>query len=211
MVHGEGRATAARRPVRRRRSGEQIAAVILDAAWQELVETGWSGLRMEAVATRAGVSKASLYERWPSRGLLVRAAMQRQGDWWALEPDPTGDLETDLAGLLATVAAYLDGPGGEAMRGVASDPVVGAQAIGEERLLLVDAVLDRARSAGQLGSGAIPLIVRNAGVSLVIEHFLILGSPPGPQETQQMVSLMWAPALRAASRHEIDQGSTDGI
>ncbi|MET3963088.1 AcrR family transcriptional regulator [Marmoricola sp. OAE513] len=194
------RAPDASETTRRRRSGEQLAAAILDAAWEEITEAGWSGLRMEAVAARAGVSKASLYERWPSRGLLIRAAMQRQGSSWTLDPEFTGDLETDLLALLTSVAAYLTGPGGEAMRGVASDPVVGTNSIGEERVALVDAVLNNAQANDNLAAGEVPLIVRNAGISLVIEHFLFLGRPPGAEEMRQLVSLMWAPSIRAASQ-----------
>ncbi len=60
-----------------RRRGAQLEDAILDAAWAELVERGYSGLTLEGVAQRAGTSRPVLYRRWPSRATLATAALGR--------------------------------------------------------------------------------------------------------------------------------------
>jgi len=49
-----------------RRRGAELEAALLDAAWDELQAVGYAGLTMEAVADRAGTSRAVLYRRWPN-------------------------------------------------------------------------------------------------------------------------------------------------
>ncbi len=60
-----------------RRRGAALENAILDAAWQELTERGYSSLTLEAVAQRAGTSRPVLHRRWPSRTALAVAAMAR--------------------------------------------------------------------------------------------------------------------------------------
>ncbi|MEQ8832802.1 MAG: TetR/AcrR family transcriptional regulator [Alphaproteobacteria bacterium] len=44
---------------------------ILDAANQILSDAGYRGFSIEGVAAKAGVSKTSIYRRWPSKGALL--------------------------------------------------------------------------------------------------------------------------------------------
>ncbi len=60
-----------RRPLGRPRS-DRAHRAILDAARAELVEHGFSRLRLEHVAARAGVGKATIYRRWPSKEALAQ-------------------------------------------------------------------------------------------------------------------------------------------
>ena len=60
----------------RPRSVEADAA-ILDATLQLIDEDGLTGLSVEAVAARAGVGKATIYRRWPSKEALVASALGR--------------------------------------------------------------------------------------------------------------------------------------
>jgi len=59
-----------------RRRGAALEAAILDAAWRELEEHGYSAFTIEAVARRAGTSRPVLYRRWPTRVELAFAAME---------------------------------------------------------------------------------------------------------------------------------------
>ncbi|REF84532.1 TetR family transcriptional regulator [Methylovirgula ligni] len=60
-----------------RRRGAALEDAILDAAWDELVERGYSGLTLEGAAKRAGTSRPVLNRRWPSRLDLAAAALAR--------------------------------------------------------------------------------------------------------------------------------------
>ena len=53
--------------------GEPVVRGILAAALEELASAGYRALRIEDVATRAGVNKTTVYRRWPTKEDLVRA------------------------------------------------------------------------------------------------------------------------------------------
>ncbi|MEO3857968.1 TetR/AcrR family transcriptional regulator [Acrocarpospora sp. B8E8] len=74
-------------------------AAVLAAALELLAEVGYAGLAMEQVAARAGVSKASLYLRWPNKAALAAEAMQRRADVVPDIPD-TGSLAEDMRRFL---------------------------------------------------------------------------------------------------------------
>jgi len=93
------------------------------AARQLLVEVGWDGTSLSAVADRAGVSRPALYRRWPTKTHLVFDALfggsvdalpkdadQPPADWLRAAVDVSFALFADPAvragapGLLAVLA-----------------------------------------------------------------------------------------------------------
>jgi AcrR family transcriptional regulator len=87
-------------PPSRRRRGEALEGALLDAAWQELQEGGYSALTYDGVAARAGTSKPVLYRRWPGKVDLVLASMQHAGLFARRELPDTGDLRDDVLSSL---------------------------------------------------------------------------------------------------------------
>jgi len=76
---------------------EQVVRRVLDAAVVELARSGYAGFRMEAVASRAGVNKTTIYRRWPSRAALITALVSRMRTPIRESPLPdTGQVESDL-------------------------------------------------------------------------------------------------------------------
>jgi AcrR family transcriptional regulator len=74
--------------------GPATDAAILRAVIELLAEGGLHGTTVDAVAARAGVARATVYLRWPTRdALLAAAARQALGE--PLYP-LTGNLATDL-------------------------------------------------------------------------------------------------------------------
>lgn len=71
---------------------------VLAAALTVLADEGLAGFTMEAVARRAGASKATLYRRWSSTGALLVEAMD--GTFRPLPAPDTGNVRTDVAALL---------------------------------------------------------------------------------------------------------------
>lgn len=83
-----------------RRRGRTLENALLDAAWAELIERGYDEFTMEAVAARAGTSRAVLYRRWPGKQDLAMAALAHEvGKEVVVAPD-TGSLRGDVIGLL---------------------------------------------------------------------------------------------------------------
>lgn len=62
-------------PRRRRRTSEEVADLILDAAAVEFEAGGYSGATTAAIARRAGVTEAQIFRFWPSKQHLFRAAI----------------------------------------------------------------------------------------------------------------------------------------
>lgn len=95
-------APAARAPIPR---GERARERVLRAALAVLADQGLPGFTMEAVAHRAGASKATVYRRWTSQATLLVDAMDL-----ASQPFPlpaTGQLRTDLIDLVSRLEALL--------------------------------------------------------------------------------------------------------
>ena len=59
---------------------EQLRQVMLDAAFELLVESGWSRLRMAHVAAHAGVSRQTLYNEFPDKQALGEALAGREAE-----------------------------------------------------------------------------------------------------------------------------------
>jgi AcrR family transcriptional regulator len=84
---------------RGRPRSERSHRAILDAANEILGESGFVDLTIDEVAQRAGVSKATIYRRWPTKGMLVFEAFS--ADFLAKQPLPdTGSLRGDLLAAL---------------------------------------------------------------------------------------------------------------
>lgn len=65
------------RPPRRRRDAAAARALILDAAERQLVRAGPSGLRLQEVASGAGVSHPTVLHHFGNREALVKAVITR--------------------------------------------------------------------------------------------------------------------------------------
>ncbi len=99
--------SAAEQPARRgrpRKPGTREA--VIDAFVTLIGERGYAGASMDEVAERAGVSKATIYRRWPSRDALIVDVHQAMVD--ESDARDTGSLEGDLLALLDRVAGMLE-------------------------------------------------------------------------------------------------------
>lgn len=72
----------------------------MEAALQELMESGYSGLSMDKVAARAGVSKASIYRRWASREDMILDAWRFMNPHGEKHLIDTGSLRGDLYAMV---------------------------------------------------------------------------------------------------------------
>ena len=79
---------------------------VLQAALQVLDQHGLAGFTMEAVARRAGASKATLYRHWPTSGALLVDAMD--ATFHPMAVPNTGRVETDVAEVLTTFVTLLE-------------------------------------------------------------------------------------------------------
>ena len=91
---------------------EQRREQLIDAALSVILEQGYGGVSIEAVARVAGVTRPVVYDHFPNLGRLLHALVERE-ERWSLEqldkvvPDDPGDR--DPIELLASgVRRFLD-------------------------------------------------------------------------------------------------------
>lgn len=93
---------AATTPRRGRPRAEGLDEALLDVTLDLAGEVGIHGMSMDDLAQRAGVSKATIYRRWPSKERLVLEALNH-----AMRPFDlidTGTLRNDLDAYLVELA-----------------------------------------------------------------------------------------------------------
>jgi AcrR family transcriptional regulator len=98
-----------------RRRSEKSRTAIVTATRELLLERGFDGLTIEAVAARAGVGKQTIYRWWPSRPALVADVMLEDADKILASVNHTDDLAADLVGWVRKLAASLTTTRGSAM------------------------------------------------------------------------------------------------
>jgi AcrR family transcriptional regulator len=87
-----------------------IENAVAEAAVAEIAEKGLDATTMEGIADRSGVSKATLYRRWPNKTAVLYFLADQLVD--VIEPADTGDLRKDLLTVFEPLAqqSYGDGP-----------------------------------------------------------------------------------------------------
>lgn len=83
---------------------QKARKAILSAVRETLLSDGYAGLRVESVAARAGVSKATIYRWWPTRGALALEAAEPDISIGTVPEslNPLADVETAIDQLIDT-------------------------------------------------------------------------------------------------------------
>ena len=92
-------------PRRGRPRSKKFDESILAATLELAGEVGIKGMSMDELAQRAGVSKATIYRRWPSKEILVLQALQ--SSLQPLDDVDTGEVVEDLRLCLGQMIARM--------------------------------------------------------------------------------------------------------
>ena len=167
-------------PMRGRPRDPRRRQAILDAAIALVGEVGYDRMTVEALAARAGVSKPTIYRRWPGGKAeivveAIRALRAASGEL----PD-TGSLRGDLIAFLGVVAGSLDAKvaGGLLSHLSSSDELAALfreEVVADERHRY-QVLFDRARTRGEMAADVTPLLVDIPG-SVILTRSLIAGEP----------------------------------
>lgn len=98
----------ATRPVGRPRR-EGVTEAILEAALALAEEAGIDGVTIDGIATRAEISRPTLYRRWPSKDALLEETLEMMVDRYRIDPQ-TGNVRDDLVEFASTMIERLQGP-----------------------------------------------------------------------------------------------------
>jgi AcrR family transcriptional regulator len=176
-------------PVVLRKRGAALEDAILQAAFDELTEVGYTAFSVEGVAARARTGKASIYRRWPTKQELVMDAMlQRlptpEQCGVVVELDDTVTTKDALLQVAEAIAAVITSPAGDAMRAIKceamADPELAAlidQRFQAPRREFLMSLLRRGVERGEVRPGAATDLVADVLPS-VLTHRVILQREP---------------------------------
>lgn len=95
-------------PRRGRPRDDRLDKLIVDAAIAEVGAKGWNGATIEGIAARAGVGRATIYRRWPSKADLFQYAASVITR--PVEAADTGSFVEDLYAAVLPIADMLTRP-----------------------------------------------------------------------------------------------------
>lgn len=133
---------------------------ILDAAFRLMAKHGYARMSMDAVAADAGVTKPTIYRRWPSKLDLAMASLVAYCD--ASRPEVTGDTRSDLVAEMEHFRRAISRPFGMSLLGTALAEEYDTPALlaaFREHLVVprrraLRAILEAAQARGELRDGA---------------------------------------------------------
>lgn len=198
-----------RAPVRRtgRPRDPSRDGLIRSAILRLLAAAGYGALTMDAVAAAAGVGKATIYRRWPTKEDLVCSTISEL-HWGEPLACNTGSLKGDLLSLLHSLVAVIEGETGEAtvalLSTVQHHPVLSKAFRDGPLAEWRDAVADvwtRAEQREEVPSGMAGSPLAEAATALLVQRWLLSGRPVDnayADEIVETVVLPLIPATRAA-------------
>ncbi len=77
-----------------------VDRAVLEAARDLLVERGYAATSIDAIATRAGVSRPAIYRRWPSKAHLIAKAVFPDVGSEEVAPDLIAELRKVIRGTI---------------------------------------------------------------------------------------------------------------
>jgi AcrR family transcriptional regulator len=169
-----------------------------------LVADGYAGLTMDAVAATAGVSKATIYRRWPTKGDLLVTVIDSASDNSLVVPD-TGSLSDDLVALLVSLSRVLTGPGGSASRallGAMNDEPAMAAAFRQGPMArwqeAFRSVFEHAVARGEVAPTAGASLAAEAGPAIFLLRWTVSGRDIDEDLALAVVDEVMMPLLRGA-------------
>lgn len=189
--------TDVRRPGRPRSA--QADTAILDATLHLLAEEGVQGMSLEGVAARAGVSKTTIYRRWPNKDALIIDALTRMKP--PVRDFDTGSFRSDVERFLTSLQWMLDEPLTQALTLRILGEVAGRPEWARDyftdsfrpNLDALEGMIDRARARGELRPEADTQLVMEIIGGPIAYHMLITVFLPNlkPFDTKAFLDLVW--------------------
>ena len=172
---------------------------ILDATLVVLAEVGYDRLTMDAVATRAKASKATLYRRWNNKVSLVIESLLSTKDTPEL-PD-TGSLRGDLMGVFCGMGGLVDpntvSTFASVLTAISRDADF-AEAFRREvigpKIALSRSIWARARQRGELRDDIDIALFEPALAGIVLHRVFIMGEQPDADLITRVIDQIILPA-----------------
>ncbi|MEN3318926.1 MAG: hypothetical protein V7643_2327 [Mycobacterium sp.] len=175
-------------------------AEFLAVTLELLQEHGYDRLTLDAVATTAHASKATLYRRWSTKAELVMAAFVEGTRHVAVDPD-TRTLRGDLLRLGEQILAHVSTHAGtiravlvEVSRSPELDAMMQEQFLAQRKALMAH-VLARAVDRGEIDASAITEDLWDVLPGYLIYRSVLTGRAPSSHTVQDLVDNVLIPSL----------------
>lgn len=176
-------------------------AELLQVTLRLLQTHGYDRLTVDAVATEAKASKATVYRRWPSKADLVLAAFI-EGTRASAKAPNTGSLRDDLIAIGTAVAAQ-SREHTSTMRAVLNEMSHSPQLRAamqdkfvRHRHTMIEEVLAAAVARGEIDEAAINPELWDVLPGYLVFRCLISERPPTDETVQMLVDEVLLPGLR---------------
>lgn len=173
-----------RKPPNPSRRNPQVHDAILDAAAALLAEKGYAGVTIDAIASRAGAGRQTIYRWWSSKAAIFmevynRAAKETIGEAGEIDTGSlVGDVQMLILGLRLLFSQTI---AGRAMQGMVAEVQCNPSAAQpflkfmEERFAIADRIYERALARNEIEPGLdrdtfVDLIGGPIMYRLLIEH-----------------------------------------
>jgi AcrR family transcriptional regulator len=179
--------------------------VIRAAILRLLADVGYGALTMDAVASEAGVGKATIYRRWRTKQDLVVDTISDLNRAEASPPD-TGSLEGDLRTMMHGLVTVISGPTGAATLSLLStvphQPAL-AEAFRNGPLGVwrhaFEQIWARAEERGDVRPGWHGSVAAESVSALLVQRWLLTGEPVDDAYADEVLDTVVLPLARAAA------------
>jgi AcrR family transcriptional regulator len=180
-------------------------SVIRAAILRLLADVGYGALTMDAVASEAGVGKATIYRRWRTKQDLVVDTISDLNRAEATPPD-TGSLEGDLRLMLRSLVSVITGPTGAATLSLLStvphQPAL-AEAFRDGPLAVwrhaFEQIWARAEQRGEVRPGIAGSVPAETTSALLVQRWLLTGEPVDEAYADEVLDTVVLPLVKAGS------------
>jgi AcrR family transcriptional regulator len=178
---------------------------ILDATVEVVAELGYDRLTMDAVATAAKASKATLYRRWSTKAELVVDAISRAKGCPMPEDVDTGSLRGDLISMSCNEGGFTSEMPMSVMAGLltALHRDADLQKAFKERFLaprlaLTHGVYERAVRRGEIAADVDIDLLSETLPAVIIHRAFVLGIEPTEDLILRVIDHVILPAARGS-------------
>jgi AcrR family transcriptional regulator len=181
--------------------GANRRTAICDAVCELLAKVGYDRMTMDAIATQAKASKATIYRMWPDKPQLVAEALKCEFAGNTDLPD-TGSLRGDLLALLTSACKTANSEAGEVMVGVMTaashDPHLAetlSETLFEGKSRLHAELVCRAVARGEVRTDTDPSILHEVMHSMISGRRLWKLGPLDDEYARHMVDDILIPIM----------------
>jgi AcrR family transcriptional regulator len=192
--------TSARQRTRPRVEGDREVE-IFDVTTRLLIESGYDKLTLDAVATAAKASKATLYRRWSGKAELVIDALAHAKNFTHVAHSDSGSLRGDLLAAACDQGGLTDEMPmavlGAVLPALHRDPEL-FRAFQERligpRMTAATEAFERARERGEIDRGADLPMLAQILPAICTHQLFVLGEPVTRQRIEQIIDDVVLPA-----------------